>query len=71
MRQFKDKVVRIRKGHACDWCEQWKPVDTKMRYMVGLCAGEFVAVYYCEKCDRELHKGTCYEKIEPGGWEMV
>lgn len=71
MREFKDKIVVTKKEHACGWCERRFPAGTRMRYMAGLSPDGFQADYYCEKCDSELHAGTCYEKIEPGGWEMA
>lgn len=70
MREFKDKIVRLRKSRNCDWCDRVLLAGTQARYMVGLCEGNFVAAYYCLKCDKELHAGTCYEKIDAGGWEM-
>jgi len=71
MREFKDKIVKLRKSRNCDWCERQLISGMVARYMVGLCEGNFVSVYYCGECDHELHAGTCYEKIGAGGWEMI
>lgn len=70
MRELKDRIVTLRKARCCDWCGRQLLPGKRARNMVGLCLGRFTAVYYCERCDLELHAGTCYEKAEAGGWEM-
>ena len=70
-RELKDRIVTLRKARPCGWCGRLMATGTKARNMVGFCEGHFMAEYYCQKCDRELHAGTCYEKVGAGGWEMI
>lgn len=71
MREFQDKIVTLRKPRTCDWCRKELLAGQKARYMVGFEQGHFTAKYYCEKCQQELFKGTCYEEVKAGSWEMV
>lgn len=71
MREFKDKIITLRKSRKCDWCERQLLAGHKARYMVGFEEGHFRAAYYCKECQEELFKDTCYKEIKAGSWEMI
>lgn len=63
--EFKDKEVKCRKPHVCDWCNEKIEIGYKAFYQVGIFYGGFYAGYQHLEC-RAAMIATESEYLEDG-----
>ncbi len=65
MQVFKDKLVKVRKGHVCLWCAEAIIIGENAVYRAYVWENDFNSDYMHEECNTAMHRAPA-ELVEDG-----